>query len=377
MSTIKVQNIQHTGSSTNAIALASDGTCTANITNNLSNRNKIINGEFKFWQRGTSHTGIAQDQYTTDRWKCVAFTGSESGRMTVSQSTDTPDGFQYSMKLDCTTADGSPASGDALCMAQRIEANNIYDVSFGTSGAKKITVSLYAKAVNRTGKYSVSLMNQGSSASNVNCQEIDVTTSWQRFTLSFIADSSLVTTTTGTNSGCQLLIGLYSGTKSISSFNAWNTYNTGNIFSTNQVNFFDNTSNELYITGVQLEVDNTGPGVATDFEHRSFGEELALCERYFYAYVPSSSMWRDGYSDGNIYVKGQISFPVTMRSAPTVTKVGTLTHSNNETNNVAAETPTTTINEATSIVRGASSGRTYSFWASFVNGVGFTFSSEL
>ena len=88
-------------------------------------------------------------------------------------------------------------------------------------------------------------------------------------------------------------------------------------------------------------------------------------------------MWRDGYSDGNIYVKGQVSFPVTMRSAPSVTKVGTMIHSNNETNNVAAETPTCSVNEATSIVRAASTGRTYSFWSSLPNGVGFTFSAEL
>jgi len=313
MSEIKVNSIKGVGASAAAITVNNtDGTCTANITNNLSNRNKIINGEYKFWQRGASHTGIAIDQYTTDRWKSVSFTGNESGRMTVTQSTDTPDGFQYSMKLDCTTADGSPASGDAICMAQRIEANNIYDVGFGTSGAKKITVSLYAKAVNRTGKYSVSLMNQGSSATNVNCQEIDVTTSWQRFTLSFIADSSLVTTTTGTNSGCQLLIGLYSGTKSISSFNGWNTYNTGNIFSTNQVNFFDNTSNELYITGVQLEVGS----VATDFEHRSIAVEKRLCMRYFYKPNPIGQ-WT--YTDGSFNPKTYFVFPVEMRAAPTIT----------------------------------------------------------
>tara|TARA_R110002012_G_scaffold319562_1_gene540637 strand:- start:253 stop:1323 length:1071 start_codon:yes stop_codon:yes gene_type:complete len=356
MSEIKVNSIKGVGASAAAITVNNtDGTCTANITNNLSNRNKVINGEFKFWQRGTSHTGIAIDQYTADRWKSVSFTGNESGRMTVSQSTDTPDGFQYSMKLDCTTADGSPASGDAICMAQRIEANNIYDVGFGTSGAKKITVSLYAKAVNRTGKYSVSLMNQGSSATNVNCQEIDVTTNWQRFTLNFIADSSLVTTTTGTNSGCQLLIGLYSGTKSISSFNAWNTYNTGNIFSTNQVNFFDNTSNELYITGVQLEVDHTGSGVATDFEHRSFGQELALCERYYqksFEYHHLNA--QNGESDR------WIRFRTEMRASPSVTT--------SPTNSVSFGVHVPTVNGFS----GDGSGSSHANW-----NLGWTASSEL
>ena len=162
-------------------------------------------------------------------------------------------------------------------------------------------------------------------------------------------------------------------TSSGRSVDTWQVKNNASNYPDMTTTWYETNDATWELTGVQLEVGSQ----ATAFEHRSFSEELALCERYFYAYVPSSSMWRDGYSDGNIYVKGQVSFPVTMRSAPSVTMVGTLSHANNETNNTAAETPTCSINEATSIVRAASSGRTWSFWSSFANGVGFTFSSEL
>ncbi len=154
----------------------------------------------------------------------------------------------------------------------------------------------------------------------------------------------------------------------------WVVSSTSSKFPTVPNNWLTAGASTFELTGVQLEVGT----VATPFEHRSYGEELARCQRYFYSYIPSSSLWRDGYSDGNIYIKGQVSFPVTMRANPSVTKVGTLSHSNNESGgDAASEAPTTSINEATSIVRSASTGRTYSFWSSLPNGVGFTFSAEL
>ena len=89
---------------------------------------------------------------------------------------------------------------------------------------------------------------------------------------------------------------------------------------TGQSNFLDNTSNEFYLTGVQFEVDHTGSGVATDFEHRSFGQELALCQRYFWNDPePSSGFGYYATRFGNTAAFANIECPVTMRTAPTAT----------------------------------------------------------
>ena len=107
MSTIKVDGIRSNSASSDAITLASDGTCTANITNNLSNRRINVNGAMTISQRGTS--GFTSDGYTLDRFKLEKIT---SGALSVSQSTETPDGFANSLHADCTTAMASPAAGN-------------------------------------------------------------------------------------------------------------------------------------------------------------------------------------------------------------------------------------------------------------------------
>tara|TARA_R100000773_G_scaffold43823_1_gene43122 strand:- start:255 stop:1253 length:999 start_codon:yes stop_codon:yes gene_type:complete len=328
-------------------------------------------------QRGGSFTVTADGTYTIDRFAHVV-RGTFAG--TYTHSTDSPDGFKNSLKV-VPTSTYTPTASDNAIISHKIEGQNLQDLAFGTSSAKKITVSFYAKtgSTNNGDQFSFQLRAYTSAdgaASKIQTRSFTATSSWQRFTFSFVGDTAY--TIFNTNAlGIDCMWHLAAGASDIqTAITSWTTSSSFTAV-TGQSNFLDNTSNEFYLTGVQLEVDQTGSGVATDFEHRSFGQELALCQRYFYAYKPSSGMWRDGYYTSGIYVKGVVTFPVTMRSSPSVVKVGTLTHANNETNNVAAETPTTSVNEATSIVRGASDGRTYSYWSAYVNGVGFTFSSEL
>ncbi len=120
MSEIKVNSIKGVGASAAAITVNnSDGTCTANITNNLSNRNVVINGEFQISQRATSTASITGAGYhTCDRWYTTLGT---AGTWTQSQSTDVPAGttFRSSLKMDCTTADASLAAGDRLMLSYR------------------------------------------------------------------------------------------------------------------------------------------------------------------------------------------------------------------------------------------------------------------
>ena len=150
MSTIKVDGIRSNSASSDAITLASDGTCTANITNNLSNRNKVINGAMAVHQRSSSVTGIsnANGYNTADRWSLAMSSG--GGTWTNTISTDTPDGFANSYKLDCTTANGSLAAGDNLIFRQILEGQDLQDFAKGTSAAKGFTVSFYLKT-NKTG----------------------------------------------------------------------------------------------------------------------------------------------------------------------------------------------------------------------------------
>ena len=338
-------------------------------------RNTIINGAMLINQRASSYTSTGEE-YTLDRFE-HRVGSSFTFDTTTTQDSSAPAGFSKSLKITPDSTQTPTGSHNAM-IGQLIEADNLVRFAHGTSSAKKAVLSFYAKSASQNNghQYSVQLTKLASSGQYYYVNKaFTVTSSWQRFTVPFAADTSN-DITTGNGEGFRILFHLAAGSSDIGSeVSTWTAAN-GNFAVTGQSNFMDNTSNEFYLTGVQLEASDSD--VATDFEHRSYGEELSRCQRYFYSYIPSSSMWRDGYSDGNIYVKGQVSFPVTMRAQPSVTKIGTLTHSNNESGgDAASESPTTSINEATSIVRSASSGRTYSFWSSLPNGVGFTFNSEL
>jgi len=315
MSTIKVGAIQGLSASSDAITLANDGTCTANITNNLSNRNKIINGAMNVHQRSSSVTGITGSGYqTADRFQMVI----THGTWTNTISTDTPDGFASSFKLDCTTADTSVAAGDVILFRQVIEGQNLQDFAKGTSSAKKITVSFYLKT-NKTGTYVLELFD-GSNNRHV-AQSYTVSNSnWNRYTISFPADT---TGAFANDNSASLYVQWWlaagtnwsSGTMATSWQAQSNTERVGAL----NVNIADSTSNEWLITGVQLEVDNTGSGVATDFEHRSYGQELALCQRYFYKPDIENSSLQPAYQYHANHKMSLVEFPTTMRATPTST----------------------------------------------------------
>ena len=130
MSTLKVGAIRGVSASSDAITVASDGTCTANITNNLSNRNKVINGGMMVHQRGDAAATGSAAYLSCDRF----LTNNGSGaQVAVTKSTDTPDGFSASTKWACTTADTSIAAGDYFLIQHRMEGQNLQDFAKGTS----------------------------------------------------------------------------------------------------------------------------------------------------------------------------------------------------------------------------------------------------
>lgn len=321
-----------TGDASGELALQANGTTVATVSstglalatnqtistaNTYGFKNRLMNGYFNVWQRGTTVTSVGIDTFGTDRWRQWANSGTQTGISTWSQSTDVPTGqeFEYSCKIAVTTAQASFSASQGYAFQQRIEANNVYDFAYGTSGAKSVTLSFWAKTT-KTGTYTVALTNDGTSSSNVYKQAVSLTSSWAKYQITIPGDTSLAITSTGTSQGSSVSIMLSNGTTSAVT-NTWQAYSLGNTTATGQVNFFDSTSNELYITGFQLEVGSQ----ATSFDFRSIGTEFALCQRYYQQRGGNSADER--FASGFTYIttQGRFIYPtrVVMRSSPTLT----------------------------------------------------------
>jgi len=317
MSEIKVNSIKGVGASTAAISIDnSSGTCTANITNNLSNRNLIINGSQIIDQRNSGSAITVSPNtsvYTTDRFTIFEAT---NGVVTAQQSTTAPDGFTKSLKIDCTTIDSTIATLQRLIVTTKIEGNNIAHLGFGSSAAKNVVLSFYVKS-NLTGSFSGAISNSANNRVYIYSYTINSANTWERKTIPIPGDTTgtwLTTNGIGLNITWALALGAtYGGTAG-----AWGTVDKNG--ATNQVNFLSSTDNEWLITGAQFEIDN-GSGVASDFEHKSFGQELALCQRYYYRTADDGSITNilSMAAETATTAAGGQPFPTTMRAVPTIT----------------------------------------------------------
>jgi len=246
------------------------------ITNGGSRKNLIINGAMNVAQYATSKTGLGANggtYSTVDRFRFDF--GSTAGRLTATQTSITDlAGFANCTKLDCTTADTSIAAGEYFQFVQRIEGQDLQQLAYGTSSAKTTTISFYVKGTAKT------YMCEIHDAENTRLvqQQFNVTTSWTRVSLTFagntsgtIADSSAL--------GLYLNFWLHAGstyTSGTYNANTWKAQSNADR-AVGIGSFFSSTSNELFITGIQMEVGS----VATDFEHRTYAESLLACQRYY------------------------------------------------------------------------------------------------
>ena len=319
MSEIKVNSIKGVAASSAAISINNtDGTCTANITSlnggQFSNRNKLINGENLISQRGTSETGVASTKYAKapDRWQVYAYPSSQSGTFTVSQDSTAPNGFQKSYKVDCTTADTSLQADSGVILRQIIEEQNLHDFRKGFSDAKQFTLSFYVKTT-KTGTYVCELYDMRNTR-HVSATYTVSDTNWNRYTITFPADTTGAFNKASNSGGMIVHWWLVAGTNYTSGSLGTTWGNTAANRAVGQLNFADSTSNDFYLTGCQLEVGS----VATDFEHRSFAQELALCQRYFCQdFAPNHGTIYESWSGPN-GKHATFNFPVQMRAAPTV-----------------------------------------------------------
>ena len=321
MSQVQVNALRHLSASSNAIELASDGTCTAKITNNLSNRNLIINGSMAISQRqGTTETTVTHDTttYSVDRF--AIFDKIDGGNNFTYQQVTTPlpDDFSHALKIKTAIADTSIAADNYAFFYQVVESQNIQQANLGTSAAKPLTLSFHVYS-NKTGTYTVGLNNYGSyNRTFLKEFTISAQNTWEKKTVTFPAITS------GSWGDVRVQWCLVTGSNNQG---AADTLLTSTVLGTsNQVNFADTVNNEFLITGVQLEVDSTGSGVATDFEHRSYGDELQRCSRYCQVMTSNATSERINFADVTVHGGGNgvYIFPglLPMRTAPSVTTSG-------------------------------------------------------
>jgi hypothetical protein len=279
MSTLRVNTLQNTSTTDGGISIDTSGHVTVDgvampSSGPLSNRNLIINGAMQVAQRGTTFTGVGGSslEYTMDRW---AVREATDAVIDVSQATDSPstDLFKYCLKLDVTTADTSIASGQVCTVQHRVEAQDLVLAGFGTANAKQLTISFWHKHT-KTGTYSVGFTNHNGTRGYPAEYTQSVSDTWEKSTVTFTADTT-GTWATDNTLGMIVYFSVAAGTDFHSTVGAWTGAN--DFASANQVNALDSTSNSFRLTGVQLEVGS----VATPFEHRSFGDELARCQRYY------------------------------------------------------------------------------------------------
>ena len=279
MSTLKVDAIGKFDTTANAITFDSNNnvsfTGSVDATNPMMNKNLLINGGMNVWQRSTARSSRTTSGYwTADRYEMSITT---LGTWTQSRSTDVPSaqGFGYSLKMDCTTADASPAAGDYLLLQQKIEGQNLQHLLKGTSSAKKLTISFWVKS-SKTGTY-ICEIDDNDNTRNINkSYTINSADTWEKKTITYDGDTSGVLDNDNDHS-LRVMFWLGGGSDFTSGTlqTSWGSTVNANR-AVGQVNLADSTSNEWYMTGCQLEVGSTASG----FEFEPFEATLRKCHRY-------------------------------------------------------------------------------------------------
>ena len=341
---------------TSANAIPDDSVANVKMANIVQSKNIIINGDMTVNQRNTSVSGITGNGYNTvDRM----FLGcSSAGTWTQSKDTTVPtgQGFANSLKMDCTTADGSLSAADNCIIQQRIEGQNLQYIKKGTSSAESLTVSFWVYAT-KTGTNIVELYDNANTRQISKSYTISSSDTWEKKTLTFAGDTS-GTLANDNSSAMTLLFWIAAGSNFTSG-----TLNTSWASATNanravgQVNHADSTSNNFYITGIQMEAGDT----ASEFEFLPYEVNLNRCYRYYFK--TQSSQWLYAINSTNNNSRSEVVFKNTMRSTPTATVAFSASGTGTGTQNA-------NINHVTVYVNGIGSGDTS------LN-TGATFDSEL
>ena len=323
MSKIKVNSLEGVGASTPAISIDnSSGTCTANITNNLSNRNLVINGAMQVAQRGTSTT--TSGGFCVDRFQ--VFHGGTDETPTFSQAdiaagtTPYSLGFRKSLKVTNGNQTNNAGAGDYVWIQNKYEAQDIANSGWNyVSASSYITLSFWVKSSVAQNFYgAIETLDSPEYLYPFETGSLTQDT-WTKITKTIPGNSNLVfnnDNAVGLNINILPFLGT-DFTASGVSLNTWALYGSGTTRTPdNTVTWYETDNATFEITGVQLEVGS----VATDFEHRTFADELRRCQRYYYRESIENTEFFNGLgkadSDGNS-VDLNLKFPVPMRTTPT------------------------------------------------------------
>ena len=300
-------------------------------------KNLIINGDMRIAQRATGTTTISNnsiDYATVDRWFVYEYSDavltSEQHDMSAADQATT--GQTKAMELNVTTADSSIASGQWCFFAQAVEAQFCQSALYGTSAAKDLTLSFWVKS-NKTGTYAVMLDKNDSTRYRLPITyTIDSADTWEKKVINIsptVGSTTLITDANGAIAndngiGFHIWWTLAAGTDFQGTNNSWTS--SEKYTTSDQVNWLDSTSNNFHITGVQLEI---GSG-ASDFEHLPHDVQLRRCKRYYQQITGSYAQYgqiMNGHYNGTSQFQGAYTYPVEMRSSPTLSH--TTTSSNN------------------------------------------------
>ena len=291
-------------------------------------RNMVINGAMNVSQRSASVTGIgASDGYfTCDRWNLnVNGSVASAGRLTMSQTSDGPDGISANcLKLDCTTADTSIAAGEHLILEQRFEGQNLQRMAKGLAGAKQVTVSFYVKA---SAAFDFVVELYDADHDRQISKLYSTTTDWVRHEFTIPADVDGGDQPLDDDNALSFLIDFWLHGGSTYTSGTLNTASWANATAANLAagidSIFSNTANNFFLTGVQMEV---GP-VATEFEQEDISTTLAKCQRYFSIIKGTSDSKFQRFGRGHCFNTTNAPMgaflPQNMRAFPALGSTGT------------------------------------------------------
>jgi len=288
----------------------------------LGFRNRIINGDMRIDQRnnGASVTPpVNTITYTIDRWLAYQTSASRFSVQRNAGSVTPPSGFTNYLGITSLSA-YSAISSDAFLTSQYIEGFNTSDFAWGTASAASVTVSFWVRS-SLTGTFSFSICNELATRNYIATYTVNNASTWEYKTVTIPGDTS-GTWNTNNTIGLQLRFDLGSGSNFNGTAGSWGASNllrtsgSQSVVGTNGATF--------YITGIQLEAGS----VATPFERRDYGRELAMCQRYYYRQTPTGTAYYGvGFNDSTTVASLFINFPVSLRAAPSsVEQSGTASH---------------------------------------------------
>jgi len=336
----------------------------ANSANQGQFRNRIINRDCRIDQRNNGASvsmTTAAFAYAVDRTAAYRDT---SATTTAQRSTVAPAGFTNSF-LFTTTTGGTVSASNQNIIQQSIEGFNVADLGWGTANAQPITISFWVRS-SLTGTYGVALTNSAATRCYVAAYSVISANTWEYKTITIVGDTT-GTWLTDNGIGIRLRFDLGSGSTYQGTAGSWGTAFINTV--SGQASVVGTSGATFYITGVQLEKSST----ATSFDYRPYTTELQLCQRYYQKHLSSGglTLFGRGYMPASASAYPiPFTFPVTMRSDPTVSIIGTWTTLNSS----QPVSPNSTISKPGLYASSVSSGDSYAYASATA---GFSASAEL